>query len=649
MPAGHGNDFEDFAAELQESEMDGLDSDFWPSKPKPAKGSFTLPADVAEDMCPSDAASPTRRKGKGKARQRSSVADVATDDDLPMSNRGRLTKDDISAFHAFGDTTRNTAQALADSHQVNLATVMRHAGLGAGKSSCTASDFNTFKNIFASAQLADTGVKPKPQECVTAYWKWIEDFPEESVQTDWLIDHLEALQAHTVEHPKAVSLPQIQALVRKVVWQFLGLGEQYWNQWGLSIQGAVIYTGKEYAVAQFSSNVRHSEALWNGFGSDPAEFLSMAKSIIVMSDKRFKDAAQGSASDPTPCQWAAFWEIGKTPRDSYRYFVWTYLLEQLGLYTTDHFSNFPYAKFDSLTFSLSIVMTGWHALGISQVPNATYTDKTGGGLALAHWKELTTHIPTSFRDNPYAVEYPGRLPLQIIELSEFLKLRPVYNVALLGQPAVVDHKGAELVLASESKAHALAKAPAKKKLTKPQRSMSHHSPVSSAPSSPHSPPAPPRAQLRPPVSPSELPGRYATFPPDQSPSGHPSKCRRIDSDRPAAQPVLKHKAPDDHHLHVKAHSHFQSLQPAFAEAGPSNLALPCVHQPLFRHVSPAPGAFGHGTYPDASYPPMQHMPPRMYPQPGYGQYWGPPHYPPPWQQQNDLHQMPEEDEWDQKQ
>ncbi|KZP34549.1 hypothetical protein FIBSPDRAFT_942660 [Athelia psychrophila] len=193
MPTGHGNDFEDFAAELQESEMDGLDSDFRPSKPKPAKGSFTLPADVAEDTCPSDAASPTRRKGKSKARQRPSVADVATDDDLPMSNRGRLTKDNISAFHAFGDTTRDTAQALADTHQVNLATVMRHAGLGAGKSSRTASDFNTFKKIFASAQLADTGAKPKPQECVTAYWKWIEDFPEESVQTDWLIDHLEAL------------------------------------------------------------------------------------------------------------------------------------------------------------------------------------------------------------------------------------------------------------------------------------------------------------------------------------------------------------------------------------------------------------------------------------------------------------------------
>lgn len=95
-----------------------------------------------------------------------------------------------------------------------------------------------------------------------------------------------------------------------------------------------------------------------------------------------------------------------------------------GLYTADHFSNFPYAKWDSQAFSLNLVMTGWHAFGISQVPNASYTDKTGGGLALSHWKELTTRIPTSFRDNPYAKEYPCCLPLQLIELSAFLKLQP---------------------------------------------------------------------------------------------------------------------------------------------------------------------------------------------------------------------------------
>lgn len=67
-------------------------------------------------------------------------------------------------------------------------------------------------------------------------------------------------------------------------------------------------------------------------------------------------------------------------------------------------------------------MTGWHAVGMPQVPNPSYTDKASGGLALAHWRALTSAIPEDWRGNPHAEDSGGHLPLQIIECSEFGKL-----------------------------------------------------------------------------------------------------------------------------------------------------------------------------------------------------------------------------------
>lgn len=85
---------------------------------------------------------------------------------------------------------------------------------------------------------------------------------------------------------------------------------------------------------------------------------------------------------------------------------------------------FPYKNWDSIASDLSLVMTGWHAEGIPQVPNPFFSERTGGALALVHWKELTSRIPKDYRHNIHAHEYPGRLPLQIIHLSEFGKLKP---------------------------------------------------------------------------------------------------------------------------------------------------------------------------------------------------------------------------------
>lgn len=63
-------------------------------------------------------------------------------------------------------------------------------------------------------------VKPQPDECVTAYWAWMEEFPEESDRTDWLINELEATQPDALADPRPVSLSQIQCVVRRVAQQF---------------------------------------------------------------------------------------------------------------------------------------------------------------------------------------------------------------------------------------------------------------------------------------------------------------------------------------------------------------------------------------------------------------------------------------------
>lgn len=142
-----------------------------------------------------------------------------------------------------------------------------------------------------------------------------------------------------------------------------------------------------------------------------------------------------------PDVWSEWWEAGPHPRDAFRNFVKIYLLELLctrtppltyinftnshtAKYAAEPYANFPFRNWDSIAFKLSLVMTGWHAAGIPQLPSASFDDRKTGALALVHWKELTTRIPKSFRGNPWAKDYPGRLPLHIMELSEFEKCCP---------------------------------------------------------------------------------------------------------------------------------------------------------------------------------------------------------------------------------
>lgn len=148
----------------------------------------------------------------------------------------------------------------------------------------------------------------------------------------------------------------------------------------------------------------------------------------------------GNASS-TPNQWDELWAIGKTPCNSYRYFVRTHLLKQL---CKNHLC--PYYSTQMLTVIQGCIQSttspifhmpseillpflslscddGVACEELSQLPNTSYTDKTGGSLALSHWKELASQILFSFRCNPYALEYRGCLPLQMIELSTYAKLQ----------------------------------------------------------------------------------------------------------------------------------------------------------------------------------------------------------------------------------
>lgn len=105
------------------------------------------------------------------------------------------------------------------------------------------------------------------------------------------------------------------------------------------------------------------------------------------------------------------------------YVKWLYLISAAA-FSTVVYSKFPYTTWASIAFTNSIVMTGWHAVGMPQVPDTSYTDKSSGGLALAHWRALTTAIPADWRGNPHAEDCEGLFPLQIIECSQFSKLMP---------------------------------------------------------------------------------------------------------------------------------------------------------------------------------------------------------------------------------
>lgn len=139
-----------------ESELSGSDGEYIPEGSAP-------PHDIApsEQESNSPATPALTAKEKGKARDVANTIcpdDVSCHDDArAKSTHGRLSKATIASFKSFGDLTRLRAQELADIHGINLATVLRHASLGAGSESRAPNDCNTFKSIYSAELFASSG------------------------------------------------------------------------------------------------------------------------------------------------------------------------------------------------------------------------------------------------------------------------------------------------------------------------------------------------------------------------------------------------------------------------------------------------------------------------------------------------------------
>lgn len=198
-----------------------------------------------------------------------------------------------------------------------------------------------------------------------------------------------------------------------------------------------------------------------------------------------------------------------------------------------------------------------------------------------------------------------------------------------GHPAVVNHKGDVLVLASESKAHA--QAVARPNVTKPKPKRVKQQPP--LPSDRH--PSVTSDRFSSPVTP-----RQQTMSPAHSPPLRAAKRAKVSEQLiPPVRPRVV--------------SWESQQQPGLGQAGPSTLAPPFVAQATARGVSPVPipayadprassmppqSLYGQPAFPPHLYPPpMQQMHPAMYPNTGYpqmSQYWS---QPPPWQQPQQPH------------
>lgn len=140
--------FEDIVKPIQEeSDISGSDEDYQPPVRKVQQPSFLEDLIVMAPQTPPPLTA--IQKGKGKA--------ITRDDQPAVAAKGRLRNSTVDSFRALGASTRKEAQRLADLHSVNLATVMRHAGLGAGAGSRITSDCNSFKAVHAARILAETG------------------------------------------------------------------------------------------------------------------------------------------------------------------------------------------------------------------------------------------------------------------------------------------------------------------------------------------------------------------------------------------------------------------------------------------------------------------------------------------------------------
>lgn len=148
--------FEDGVAPvIVESDCSGSDHEFQPELTPKARE----PREEHSDSDTSNSLPPltAKQKGKGKQAGRNAGPEELAAPNNSIDGRGRLLKATIASFREFGETTRQRAQQLADLHHVNLATVMKHASLGAGTEVRAPNDCNTFKSIYSAESLAETG------------------------------------------------------------------------------------------------------------------------------------------------------------------------------------------------------------------------------------------------------------------------------------------------------------------------------------------------------------------------------------------------------------------------------------------------------------------------------------------------------------
>lgn len=133
-----------------ESDCSGGGSDYEPE---------TSPAPESLPINP--AVPPQTLTARQKGKQPSHVS-PASDQNLelpiaPVLRRGRLNNETTKLLQSFGEATRQRAQELATLHGLNMATVMRIAGLGATTGTRVSSECNSYKSIYAAQILADTG------------------------------------------------------------------------------------------------------------------------------------------------------------------------------------------------------------------------------------------------------------------------------------------------------------------------------------------------------------------------------------------------------------------------------------------------------------------------------------------------------------
>lgn len=232
-----------------------------------------------------------------------------------------------------------------------------------------------------------------------------------------------------------------------------------------------------------------------------------------------------------------------------------------------------------------------------------------------------------------------------------------------GQPAVVDHKGMALVLASESKAHAQFVVKHKAGTVKTKRCV-QPAPSSSSDSDVASPSETSRAATK------------ADAGPLRSPSDRPVKRPRFNSnpvDKASIplveRPMLKRKAPNDQSSTSMASgppplnaTRPQSHLPALGQAGSSNLAPPHSQRLMtWCHVSPATFAtraesrgfsnppsmlHGQGGHPAAGYTPMEHLQSGQYHNEygSMGQHRPQQHTQPQWRNQQYMQSAPYEND-----